>query len=141
MAEIAARPEAFRIAAEVLAEHHQRQLPPPLDFLLPAKYGLALAGLERYDEAAEAFRQALQVNDSAASMHINLSSALELLGRPAGEWLPGLEKALQLEPDNPAYARRLARAYEELGEHEKAQALYHQFDFDTAEAPTRAPAP
>lgn len=141
LADLAPRAEVRSLAAELLQEHRQGDLPSPLDFLVPAKLGLALAGLERYAEAADAFRQALAVQQDSASVHVNLASALELLNRPPEEYLPHLKTACTLEPENAHYALRLAKAYERLGEHDKAQGVYERIPAEQRGAAGRSESP
>jgi tetratricopeptide (TPR) repeat protein len=96
LSEIAPNEKVRQRAAEILAPQIRKNLPAPLDFTVPARLGLALAGMKRYREAADAFRQALAVAPNSAEIHFNLGGALQLLDESAEQYLPHLEQALEL---------------------------------------------
>ncbi len=64
-------------------------------------YGGQLLNAGRNEEAARQFEEALRLLPGYAAAHVNLSSALEALGRPA-EALREIERALTLQPENNA---------------------------------------
>lgn len=95
---------------DLLGELAAKPFPSPLNFILPAKLGQALAARDRDEEAVVAFRSALAADDKQAAVHIHLASALERLGHQPQAWLDEFETACALEPDNEDFARILKEA-------------------------------
>lgn len=87
--------------------------------------GSTLAGLRRFDAAAEAFREALRLGADAptatrAALHNSLGLVLLELHRE-GEALPHFQEALAAQPQFPEVRRNLAVTLARLGRYEEAR--------------------
>jgi predicted O-linked N-acetylglucosamine transferase (SPINDLY family) len=71
--------------------------------------GMALADLKRYAEAENPLRAALEKLPRHPEAWLNLARSLRSLGRPAGDVVACLRRAVELEPDR-------AETHEQLGE-------------------------
>jgi len=81
-----------------------------------AWFNLALAALhlERWEEAAEGFREAISRNPERPQSHHHLATALQALDRCA-EAVPAFERGLELEPDRLSSWYWLAKCHEAAG--------------------------
>jgi Tfp pilus assembly protein PilF len=77
---------------------------------LRARAGVAFHSMKRYDEARESYEEALKIDPRFAQVHANLGALLRTRGDNA-EALTHLQKAVELEPDEP----ESAPAYFNLG--------------------------
>ncbi len=107
--------------------------PPGADSAMPlSNLGAALAGQGRYEEAIEAYRDALDRQPDLMEAHLNLGGTLVFLGQPR-KALPHLQEARRLAPKDPEAAHLLGRAYLALGK--RSEGLSHlQRAQDLAEA-------
>lgn len=71
--------------------------------------GTVLASLGRYEEACISFAQALEISPMAAHVHNNLGYTYLLWQRDVDAMTP-LQRANELEPNNPVYRNNLALA-------------------------------
>jgi Flp pilus assembly protein TadD len=89
----------------------------------PAIYNDLGVVLERQglpDEAAEAYRKAVQLDPKSASAHLNLGSSLARSGKLA-EAENQLRRAIKADPQNAAAHQMLARVLESLGKADEAR--------------------
>jgi predicted Zn-dependent protease len=80
----------------------------------------AVPGQPGFTEAREALVASVAANPGYSTSQIALGKLYLMEGR-AGDAVAHLEAGQRLEPRNPAVYTSLARAYRELGEHEKAK--------------------
>jgi len=93
-----------------------------------AMRGGILAEAGRYDEAAEAFRKALELNTDPArrpALLTNTGKALVESGKP-DQAVPYLEEALALAPNDPDVIVNLADVYTRLGRADDAAKLINE---------------
>ncbi len=83
--------------------------------------GLIYYETENYQKAATAFEQALKLEEEMAARHIAYAKVQEKLGNTK-LMLEGLERAVELEPNNESYAL-LIKAYENTGMQAQADIL------------------
>lgn len=83
--------------------------------------GLIYYETENYQKAATAFEQALKLEEEMAARHIAYAKVQEKLGNTK-LMLEGLERAVELEPNNESYAL-LIKAYENSGMQAEADIL------------------
>lgn len=83
--------------------------------------GNALAGQGRLEEAAEAYRQALNIHPTKAEIHSNLGHVLEGLGRMA-EAIESYRCAVRFKADMPELQSNLGLALQAQGNFEEAEA-------------------
>lgn len=86
-----------------------------------ANYGEALAGLERWEDAANAFRRAWTLNPNELPIQQNLTSALAKAGFYA-EAADQLRNMLDLGPDDSGIRLTLSRLLADLGRHHESMA-------------------
>jgi len=96
----------------------------PDDWRMWTSYGEALVGLERWDEAALALRQAAALNPADHEIHKNLAAALTKAGLHV-EAAELLRNTLDSGHDHVSLRLMLARLYADLGRNEEAM---DQFD-------------
>jgi tetratricopeptide (TPR) repeat protein len=93
---------------------------PALDLAVRGRLGTALAQEQRYAEAAEALRLALEIDPDEVAGHWHLARALEGLGSPPSEVVRHLERVAEAAPEEAAVHYHLGLAYERSEEREKA---------------------
>jgi Flp pilus assembly protein TadD len=81
--------------------------------------GVAYFELGRYQEAVEAYKEALRLKPDDAAAWNNLGNAYSDLGRYQ-EAIQAYKEALRLEPDNAVPWKNLGVVYRQLGRHEEA---------------------
>ena len=89
-----------------------------------------LTSIEKYDEAEEAYKQAIEANPNKAQIRVNYSVFLRERKREV-EALKLIQEAIQCEPDNPTGYISLARhniSKKELDEAEKALQQAQEID-------------
>jgi predicted Zn-dependent protease len=112
-------PEALSLTREGIASGHR-------DYQMLALLGTVLMqagvvpGQPGFAEAREALVASVVANPGYSTSQIALGKLYLMEGR-AGDAVAHLEVGRRLEPQNPAVYTSLARAYRQLGEHEKAQ--------------------
>ncbi len=86
--------------------------------------GLTLEAMQRYDEAAESFRQVLRLRGDDTEAMLHLAVALIRSNRHH-QAIHTLEQIARLEPGNEAaYCYRTA-AYTQLGDHDQAEQMFY----------------
>jgi tetratricopeptide (TPR) repeat protein len=93
----------------------------PSDWRSWANYGDALAGLDRWEGAANALRRAWTLNPNERSIQQNFASALARAGSYA-EAAGQLRRLLDAGPDDTGIRLTLARLLADLGRHEESMA-------------------
>jgi tetratricopeptide (TPR) repeat protein len=88
-------------------------------------YGELLEHCKRFDEAVEAYRNALALDNKLAVIHNNLGNILATKG-DCETAIPHFEQALAIQPDLPIVAFNLGRAYACLGKLNEAMRHYRQ---------------
>ena len=86
-----------------------------------ANLGIALAGLDRIDEAISEFNKALELDPNIVEAHINLGAALTRRGR-MDEAAREFSEALRLDPNRPEPHYNLAGIYYFRGDYAAAWA-------------------
>jgi tetratricopeptide (TPR) repeat protein len=87
---------------------------------------LRLASLERWDELAEVYREAVRLEPDDPAAHWRLGSTLLFaLGKP-GEALVPLQEAVRLAPAEPQPRLALGAALNALGRHAEAVAAFEE---------------
>jgi Flp pilus assembly protein TadD len=88
----------------------------PRDVRAEYNLGLSYAGLDRNDDARNAYQTAIAWQENALQLdpqpYLDLGMLLRQQGHPE-EALPDLQKAAQLDPQNPRAHEELGRAYEQ----------------------------
>jgi protein O-GlcNAc transferase len=87
--------------------------------------GLVLRRQGKLEEAANRFRQAVELSPTLAAAQRHLAEVLLALGRP-GEAVPAFEQALKLAPDNADLLGGLGDAWHMLGKLPEAIEAYQQ---------------
>ncbi|MBF0173321.1 MAG: tetratricopeptide repeat protein [Magnetococcales bacterium] len=87
--------------------------------------GLALEGLQRWQEAASSHRRALTLQPRLAASHNNLGNVLRQQGKP-GEAIACFHQALTLQPDYFQAYNNLGNAHADLGQWDEAIACYQK---------------
>lgn len=87
--------------------------------------GLALLQHRRYEDALETFAHALQLDSENVRSHIGRSNAMLALNR-AQEAVAALEQTRLLPGAFPDVPLEIARAWQELGEHDRAVTVYQE---------------
>jgi len=87
--------------------------------------GIALASMKRYEEAAEAYQEALSINPDFTACFINFAVTLKALGNFEGAKM-ALEKVLEIDPDNVPALNNYANLLRDIGELEKAKEVYEK---------------
>jgi tetratricopeptide (TPR) repeat protein len=101
-------------------------LPAPQAAALRRVLAVKLAGLERWDEAVEAYRDAVRARPSDGEAQLRLGHALlHLAGRPA-EAIGPLQEAIRLRPDDAAAHVELGTALAALGRASEAVAAFEE---------------
>ena len=96
------------------------------DFALAhVAWGRMLLAAYQWEPAADHARQALEINPKLPAAHFVLGEALDGLDRTQ-ECEQAFKKAIELRPDEPAYALALARHHRRVGPAVAAQRYYHQ---------------
>ncbi len=93
----------------------------PDDWRSWANYGEALAGLERWEDAANAFRRAWTLNPNELPIQQNFAAALTKAGFYA-EAADQLRNMLDSGQDDPGIRLTLSRLLADLGRHEESMA-------------------
>jgi tetratricopeptide (TPR) repeat protein len=88
--------------------------------------GLIYYETENYQKAATAFEQALKLEEDMAARHIAYAKVQEKLGNTK-LMLEGLERAVELEPNNESYML-LIKAYENSGMQAEADILREKLE-------------
>lgn len=104
-----------------------------------ANYGIALAALERNDEALARFRESILLNPSLALPHIH-SGRVQLRQRDYEGAQASFERAVKLSPTSSEPLLRLAEIAEALGDQETSLRRYREAfaaDPELADARTR----
>ena len=83
-------------------------------------YALLLETVERREEAYQQLRAAYQLSKQDPRLLLQLSEMKRLLGDRSGT-LEYLYMALEIDPENPLYYDRLAKVYQQLGQHDESQ--------------------
>jgi protein O-GlcNAc transferase len=89
-----------------------------------SNYGLALAGLRRFDEAIAAYEKSLALRPDLAAAHSNLAEALLAKGR-MNEAIGQFRVAIQLQPNFAEAHNQLGRVLAHKGELNAAIAAFH----------------
>jgi tetratricopeptide (TPR) repeat protein len=117
-------------AAQAVADHstaaegwHMLCAARPEDWRSWANYGDSLAGLERWDEAAQALRRASMLNPNEVPIKQNFAAALSKAGFHA-EAVEELRHMLDTGADDVRSRLTLARLYADLGRNEAAMAEF-----------------
>lgn len=125
---ICSRSAAWRkkIEAGALKEAHDEisryLIDAPRDPEALEQLGIVLAKQRRFEEAAEKFRAAIELDPKPADFWRNLARAYLDLGRHA-DAEPCFQKVIDLEPELPANRRALAEFYRRRGKYDAAIAL------------------
>jgi tetratricopeptide (TPR) repeat protein len=94
----------------------------PNNALLNYSYGIILSKNRRVEEAIKYYKHAIELDPELKNAYFNLASTYDVLGQTS-EAIVYYEKTLNLKPDQTmdSYAfERLAKIYEDKGEHEKS---------------------
>lgn len=106
----------------------------PNDATWHAHRGHILDQLERHDEAADAYRTALELNSESPDVETALCIDLIRTGQHS-EAVSRLERLAADQPDyEPAYCNRIA-AYTRLGDHEMAEQMFYEAQNITEDCP------
>lgn len=96
----------------------------PNSALIPIDLGeVYMQGLRRPDEAATAYRRALDIDPQRAGAHYGLGTALSASGKLADAETE-FNRAAALAPDNPLPGQSLGRLYLRQGQTDKAMAAF-----------------
>jgi tetratricopeptide (TPR) repeat protein len=87
-------------------------------------YGILLAGEDKYEAAAAAFKQVMALDPQAVWAGHNLAMCLEKLGR-RDEALTALKRILAVKPNYGTGWLALGQLYEQMGRTNDAQQCYH----------------
>jgi tetratricopeptide (TPR) repeat protein len=91
----------------------------------PGDIGMALLQLAEYDQAADAFREALKRNSELQKWHLGLGIALQKQGQ-LDEAITHFNKALQIKPDYLRARKNLADAFFHQSKFKEAARQYQQ---------------
>ncbi|PHS70298.1 MAG: hypothetical protein COB23_04065 [Methylophaga sp.] len=97
----------------------------PNAFVLHNLYGNALAGQNKFNDAAKAFRKALTIDPSIAELHLNVGVLMTNLNR-VDEAIASYKKAVQLKPSLTDAHYNLGTALQAQGHFEQAEDSYQK---------------
>ena len=104
---------------EAIVEYKKLDIDQAKHKMIPFSLGLCLLNTGNNIDAIEAFRIAVQLDDSFLDAWGNIGTALMSEGRYQ-EALPATQKVLDLDPDNPKAQMNLGGIYKELGKFDQA---------------------
>jgi tetratricopeptide (TPR) repeat protein len=134
LAEVSSAEELLDLGTEYLAAGDDQRAYELLSRIWPsardevAWFNLALAALhlERWEEAAGGFREAIRRNPDRPQSHHHLATALQSLDR-CDEAVPAFERGLALDPDRVSAWYWLAKCHEALGQDAAAAAAMAEY--------------
>jgi tetratricopeptide (TPR) repeat protein len=88
-------------------------------------WGLSLYNQSKYDEAINAYKQAIILDPHRAARYINLGQVF-FITRRFDQALENFKRATDLEPRNLEYLLMLADTYKEIEEYKKALSSYYK---------------
>ena len=97
----------------------------PTAFIFYNVLGVAQEGLQKFEDAAKTYRDALKLDPSIAEVHFNLGVVLGHLGK-ADEAIASYRKALSIRPNLDAAWFNLGFALQEKGAFEEAAGCYRK---------------
>jgi tetratricopeptide (TPR) repeat protein len=127
-------PETVRQCLDLAGEDGVTACQRALTSVLPAEHAatlrrvlaVKLAGLRRWDEAVEAYRDAVRARPADAEAQRRLGHALLHLGGRPAEAIGPLQEAIRLRPDDTAAHVELGTALAALGRASEAVAAFEE---------------
>lgn len=119
--------EAIGDFTTALAEYEAALKADPKNAQLMAEYAASLAGMDRYEEALQKAKKAIEIDSSNVDAHLLLAEMnFRLAGRDSSARTAAIaeyEAVLKLDPENPSALSALGRYYIRASQYAKAEQL------------------